>query len=93
MRALDGGEHGGKDLGAVLEVRDAVSVADRRPEQGAELVQELRIVDRVMVLELALDALFSGREVEREDGNGGREQRANKASDQQHCLLHPLQGH
>ena len=93
LRALDGGEHRGKYLGAVLEVRDAVAVADRRPEQGAELVQELRIVDRVMVLELALDALFTGREIEREDGHDAREQRANKAGDQQHFLVHPFQGH
>ena len=76
LRLPDGVEHRREDLGAVLEVGDAIAGQDRRAEERAELALELRMADGMAMLELALDALLAADEVERKDGDERREQRA-----------------
>jgi hypothetical protein len=72
LRALDGGQHGGEDAVAVLEVLDAVAADQRRPEQSADLAPELGVVDRVAMHDLVLDALFGAHEIECEHGDERR---------------------
>ena len=75
LRAADRRQHRREDLGAVLQVVDAVAVDDRGPEQDADLAAELRVIDPVAMLELALDTALATGEVERENGCDDAEKR------------------
>ena len=57
-------EHRREDLVAVEQRLEAVAVDDRRPQQHAHRPLELRVVQRVVALDVLLDLLFAGGEVQ-----------------------------
>jgi len=77
LRAMNGVQHGGKDLVAIQKHLEAVAGKDDRTEQDAERALELRIGNRVKVLDMPFDRLLPGHGVEdgedddEGDGDGG----------------------
>ena len=67
--AADRRQHRWKDLDAILEVLDPVTVDDRGPEQDAEFAPELRVRHPVTVLERGLDLALGRHEIQRDDGD------------------------
>ena len=60
-------QHRGKDLIAILQCVDRVPRHDGRSEQGAHLAPELRIEDRMAMLDLVPDLLLGRVQIQQQN--------------------------
>src|ERR1700676_4953558 len=81
----------GKDLLAVEQRIDAVTVDEGRSQQHAHRALKLRVGDAVMMLDTLGDPLLAGRDIEDEqpdgDGSGHRHQDDGKVFESQRAIL------
>ena len=63
--AANGGKHGGENLVAVLEGRDAVARQDSRTEDESHGAQKLRVFDREAMVEGDADVLLARLKIEK----------------------------
>ena len=80
-------EHRRKDPVAVDEHVNLVARDERRAEQGAQRSRELRILARVLALEMVLNLLFTRRQIEHQQNDGQCRQRTEE--DGQQGSAHP----